>query len=152
MSEITPLKDLMGHIDYFFESVSSTYDANIRYQIQLKEHNWSITSEKDGSIFETVKHEDALGYLVEKNADLYTLHHMIFNCIVLEGSLRRLQLKKCEEMVGSAAIDKSDEGLAKFFAGIKDAVSKLDEEKEKKEEEEVKEEKKSKFSIVGGND
>ena len=124
------LKDLMGHIDYFFENVSSTYDTTVEYEVFLKDKLWKITNKTTNSVFETKEHEDALGYLIKQNADLLTLHSMIFSCICTEGTLRRMQLKKCEDLVGIDAIDKSDESWSGFAESLGAMIAKEFGEKE----------------------
>lgn len=124
------LSKLMGHIDYFFQNIPSLYDSDRQFEVYLKEKKWLITEKKSEQKFESDNYEDALNHLIEGNADLAVLHSLIYSNICTEGVLRRRQLKDVEELVGSEAIDKQQEGWDNFASGLRDMIEAINTERE----------------------
>ena len=118
------LKELMGHIEYFYQPIKSVYDSDLEYEVYLKDGRWTITNLKDGQIFGTTDHEKTLEYLTENKADLSIFHVAVYQCVVNEGVLRRMQLKNVEKLVGIEAIDKQDEAWKDFAKGLVETIEK----------------------------
>ena len=131
---IDNLNKLMEHIDYFYEYVPSTYESGKKFEVYLKEGTWLITDKKTEESFSTTKHEEALNHLVKCQADLGLFHTMVFGKICTEGVLRRRQLKDVEELVGTDAINKQEEGWDNFADGLKDMIEAISVNREKSPE------------------
>lgn len=113
----------MEHIEYFYEKVNSAYGDEI-FTVYLKEGVWEIT--KGQEMFGTTNTKDAFNYLSEQNVDLGNFHALVYDKVCTEGVLRRMQLKKIEELVGSEAIDTQEEGWANFAKQIVGIIDKED--------------------------
>ena len=112
------LKDLMGHIDYFYQPISSAYDETIEFTVFLKDGRWEITNNSVLQTFGTTNSDAALDFLIEVKADLIMLHSLVYSSVCTEGVLRRLQLKKVEELVGKEALDEQDKHWEEFTKGL----------------------------------
>ena len=124
------LNELMEHIDYFFQDIPSAYDSDRRFEVYLTEGRWLITDKSNEKAFGTTKYEDALGFLKEANVDLLVLHSLLHDKVCTEGVLRRMQIEKCEELVGAEAITRSEESWAAFADGLKTMVEAVTTERE----------------------
>lgn len=125
------LLDLMKHITYFYEPVSSTYEKDRTFLVFLKDERWTITDSKTEKDFGTVNPEHALGFLVEAKADLSTFHALVSTKVCTEGCNLRSKLKKVEELVGIKAIDEVEAGWKDFGSKIVSLIEKMQENKDK---------------------
>lgn len=112
------LSELMEHITYFYQNIPSSYDSDIEFEVYLKDKEWKITNFIAGSQEIFTKSEDALQYMIDFNVDLLILHNLVHHSVCTEGTLRRMQLKKVEELVGVEEIDKQAEGWENFAKSI----------------------------------
>ena len=116
------LDELLEHLDYFYDYVKSDYDSDRKFEVYLKEGQWTITDSANGNIFGTPDNKRVMEYLVENNADLLTFHGLVHSAICTEGVLRRMQLKKVELLVGKESLDKSEEAFDAFAKSLGAAV------------------------------
>ena len=119
------LEELMEHITYFYEPIRSAYDDSLEFTVFLKDGRWEITNNGETiPVFGTTEYMSALGFLVEVNADIALFHGMVHEKVCTEGTLRRLQLKKIEELVGKESVDKNEEAWAEFTKGLAGIIDK----------------------------
>lgn len=117
---MTDVITLMKHIDYIYEPIPNIY-SNKEYIVQLKNNNWMIF---DGEriVLGTTDSDVALGFLQEMKIDMVILHSLLIDKVATEGVLRRMQLKKCEDLIGADIIDEQAKGFDAMVKNIIDAV------------------------------
>ena len=118
------LRELMGHIDYFFQNIPSQYKTDVKFEVYLKDKRWTVKDTGDNSVFGTTDHNVVLDHLIEVNADLKVLHGLVHSNICTEGVLRKLQLKKCADLVGIESIDSHEEAWSKFAENLGSIIRK----------------------------
>ena len=126
------LKEMMGHIDYFYQPIPSAYDDTIEFTVYLKDGRWEIKNNSVLQTFGTTSSDAALDFLIEVKADLKMLHNLIYSNICTEGVLRRMQLKKCEAIVGTENIDNHEEAWTKFSESLVGMIEGIADKKEEK--------------------
>ena len=119
---MTQLTDLMNHIDYFYEEIPSVY-GNKRYIVHLEKDTWMISQDKE-ILIGTTDQEVALKYLTENSVDLGIFHSLLFGKIATEGVLRREQLKKIENLIGTEAINEQEEVWNEFAESLFETIQK----------------------------
>jgi hypothetical protein len=118
------IEDLIGHIEYFFGNVKSDYDKDKEFEVYLKDGNWNITNKATGWVFGTTDHLMALNHLIDVKADISQFHIMLYNIVCTEGVLKRMQLKKIEEIVGVDAVDRQAAGWDSFSSSLVKKINK----------------------------
>lgn len=118
------LEQLVCHIDYFFENIPSVYDEDLDFEVYLKDGKWLITNSKTDKQFGTTNPKHILLFLTEQNADLSVLHSMIYQNVVVEGVLRKKQLRKVEKLIGKEAVEEGEESWNQFADSLMETVGK----------------------------
>ncbi len=88
------LRELMGHIDYFFQNIPSQYKTDVKFEVYLKDKRWTVKDTGDNSVFGTTDHNVVLDHLIEVNADLKVLHGLVHSNICTEGVLYE-KIQRC---------------------------------------------------------
>ena len=114
----------MDHVEYFFGNISTVYDKEHEFEIYLHDGRWEIKDTKTEWVFGTTEYKDALAHLIKMNVDMNEAHVMFYNIVCTEGVLKRMQLRKIEDMVGKDAVDRQSAGWDSFGEQLKKELQK----------------------------
>jgi hypothetical protein len=104
--------DLMRHIDYMYDPVW-TLDGKTKYFVYLKDEIWRIQEDGD-DILKTKTPELVLDFLEEIGVNLEPFHTGLIYHVATEATVHMMSLKKCQELIGVEACEKSYEAWEDF--------------------------------------
>ena len=115
--------ELMQHVTYLYDPVW-TIDGQVQYFVYLKDGVWRV-QEDNVDILKTKTPELVLDFLGEIGVDLEMWHSGLIYHVSTEATLHRMNLEKCEKLIGKATCKEAYNAWQSFGKNLGKEIKKL---------------------------